>query len=143
MQFDQGCEGCIDLAFGAGPQDSNLHSLRARRFLHVLNIALHTRTARIHEYGDDLGLRYQLRQQLKPLRHQLEYHVAEACDVLPPGRARLATKPSPTGSPTAIKKIGIVEVALFAANPASPPTAAIKSTLRPTRSVANPGSRSY
>src|SRR5438477_12805244 len=123
MQFDEGCERCIDLAFGAGPQDSKLYSLRARRFLHDLNVALHTRTARIHEYGDDLGLRYQLRQQLKPLRHQLDYHVAEACDV--------AARPGETGDQALSdripdKKIGIVEVALFAANAASLPTAAIK-----------------
>ena len=34
---------------------------------------------------------------------------------LPPGRARLATRPNATGSPPAMKTIGIVEVALFAA----------------------------
>ena len=34
---------------------------------------------------------------------------------LPPGRARLKTRPAPTGSPTPVKTIGIVEVALFAA----------------------------
>ena len=35
---------------------------------------------------------------------------------LPPGRARLATRPAPTGSPTPVKTIGIVEVAFFAAS---------------------------
>ena len=35
---------------------------------------------------------------------------------LPPGRARLATKPAPTGSPTFVITIGIVVVA------SSPPT---------------------
>ena len=35
---------------------------------------------------------------------------------LPPGRARLATKPDRTGSPTLVKTIGIVEVACFAAS---------------------------
>ena len=34
---------------------------------------------------------------------------------LPPGRARLATRPAPTGSPTIATTIGIVEVAFFAA----------------------------
>src|SRR5204862_7972770 len=34
---------------------------------------------------------------------------------LPPGRARLATRPSATGSPQPVKTIGIVEVAAFAA----------------------------
>ncbi len=35
---------------------------------------------------------------------------------LPPGRARLATRPAPTGSAPMTKTIGIVEVALFAAS---------------------------
>ena len=35
---------------------------------------------------------------------------------LPPGRARLATRPLSTGSPPTSKTIGIVEVALFAAS---------------------------
>jgi len=62
---------------------------------------------------------------------------------LPPGRAKLVTKPSPTTSPPPKKTIGIVEVALFAANiPAEPPPAAITSTWRLTRSAANAGSRS-
>ena len=37
---------------------------------------------------------------------------------LPPGRARLATRPSLTGSPPLKKTIGIVEVAVFAASAA-------------------------
>jgi hypothetical protein len=58
-----------------------------------------------------------------------------------PGRARLATKPNPTGSPLA-KTIGIVEIALFAANAGEvPPMGAITSTLPATRSAANAGSR--
>ena len=35
---------------------------------------------------------------------------------MPPGRARLATKPAPTGSPTLAITMGMVVVALFAAN---------------------------
>ena len=61
---------------------------------------------------------------------------------LPPGRARLATSPSPTGSAPPLKTIGIVEVALVAANAPGGLVAMIKSTLRPTRSAANAGSRS-
>src|SRR5262249_52986439 len=34
---------------------------------------------------------------------------------LPPGRARLATKPSPTGSPTSANTIGIVRVCRYTA----------------------------
>ena len=39
---------------------------------------------------------------------------------LPPGRARLATKPAPTGSPVFAITIGMVAVAFFAANAAVP-----------------------
>ena len=63
---------------------------------------------------------------------------------LPPGWARLATRPAATGSPPIMETIGIVEVALFAASDErSPPLAAIPSTLRPTGSAANAGRRSW
>src|SRR6516165_10142952 len=61
---------------------------------------------------------------------------------LPPGRARLATRPCLTGSSPPKKTIGVVEVALFAARIAVKLPAAITSTLRPTSSAANAGSRS-
>ncbi len=35
---------------------------------------------------------------------------------LPPGRARLATRPAPTGSPVFVITMGMVVVAFFAAN---------------------------
>src|SRR5436305_289016 len=40
--------------------------------------------------------------------------VTENAVTLPPGRARLATRPSSTGSPTAVKTMGIVAVARLA-----------------------------
>ena len=40
---------------------------------------------------------------------------------LPPGRARLATKPAPTGSPAFVITMGMVVVAFFAANAAGHP----------------------
>ena len=62
---------------------------------------------------------------------------------LPPGRAKLATRPFSTGSVPVSKTIGIVKVAVFAANAGEvPPLVAITSTLRPTRSAAKAGSRS-
>jgi hypothetical protein len=61
---------------------------------------------------------------------------------LPPGREKLATRPYLTGS-LLRKTIAIVDVVLFAASAeAVPPVATITSTLRPTRSAANAGSRS-
>src|SRR5437762_13866679 len=50
---------------------------------------------------------------------------------LPPGRERLATRPSSTGSVPRTKAIGMVAVAAFAAwAEAGPPLVAIISTLR-------------
>ena len=40
---------------------------------------------------------------------------------LPPGRARLATKPAATGSAELVITMGMVVVALFAANGVGPP----------------------
>src|SRR5262245_35308493 len=59
---------------------------------------------------------------------------------LPPGRAKFATRPVPTGSP-AIAKIGISRVACFAAKAQGVKIAAMTSTLRRTNSSASPGSR--
>ena len=62
---------------------------------------------------------------------------------LPPGRAKLATKPNSTRSPPSLKTIGIVEVAPFSASAVGgPPVETITSTLRLTSSAAKAGSRS-
>jgi len=58
-----------------------------------------------------------------------------------PGRARLATRPKPTGSGAAEKTIGSVAVASFAARAEGvPPAAKIRVTPRPTSSAASAGS---
>ena len=62
---------------------------------------------------------------------------------LPPGRARLATSPLPTGSPTLTMTIGIVRVACMAATTFCAAGATMMSTLRRTRSAARAGSLSY
>jgi hypothetical protein len=61
----------------------------------------------------------------------------------PPGRLRLATRPTSTGSPPDRNTIGIVAVADFAARAvAVPPVATITAPRRRTRSAANAGKRS-
>src|SRR6266536_1460420 len=60
----------------------------------------------------------------------------------PPGLARLATNPTPSGSPERAMTIGMVELASLAAAAAGEPKVMIKSTLRPTSSAANAGSSS-
>jgi hypothetical protein len=63
---------------------------------------------------------------------------------LPPGRARLDTRPSFTGSSPTPNTIGIVVVAALAALAATvPPGVAIKATRRRTRSAVSVGSWSY
>src|SRR5215475_9402907 len=61
---------------------------------------------------------------------------------LPPGLARLATRPSLTGSSLTTKTIGIVVVAAFAANAATGVDEAITETWRRTNSAASAGNRS-
>src|SRR5207247_20370 len=61
---------------------------------------------------------------------------------LPPGRAKLATKPSPTGSGKPVITIGMVVVAFLAANTGALPTATIRFTFRRTKSAASSGRRS-
>ena len=56
---------------------------------------------------------------------------------LPPGRARLAIKPAPTGSPTFVITMGIVAVAFLAANAVGRDATTIRSTLRRTKSAAS------
>ena len=57
-------------------------------------------------------------QQLQPLRRQLHVQVCVTPVTLPPGRLRLATSPSSTGSAAVSKTIGMVVVAAFAASAA-------------------------
>ena len=78
MQLDEGREGGVDLAFGAGLQDMELQPLRARRLLHVSHRCARHRIVRVHEQGDHLGLGNQLGQQLEPLGHQLDVEHADA-----------------------------------------------------------------
>ena len=60
---------------------------------------------------------------------------------LPPGRLKLATTPSWTGSPAETKTIGIVVVAAFVARTLGVLPAKITATWRRTNSAASAGSR--
>jgi len=61
---------------------------------------------------------------------------------LPPGRARLATRPVPTGSPAAAKTMGMTDVACMAAAIKLVPAVTMTSTLRWTNSAAISAARS-
>ena len=62
--------------------------------------------------------------------------------MFPPGRARLATNPLPTGSLSCAMTMGIVAVASLAARVAVGPAVTMTSTLRRTSSAASAGRRS-
>ena len=63
---------------------------------------------------------------------------------LPPGRLRLATSPTLTGSTPVLKTTGIVVVAALAASdPCALPGVAMTATRRRTKSAASSGNRSY
>ena len=61
---------------------------------------------------------------------------------LPPGRARLATRPVPTGSPADANTIGITDVTCFAAMTFAVPAVTMTSTFRRTNSAAISAARS-
>ena len=74
---------------------------------------------RIDEHGHSSGAGQHFAQQLQPLCRQLSRLKKLMPVRLPPGRARLATRPSATGSSATAKTIGIVVVAALAANAAA------------------------
>ena len=91
-----------------------------------------------HTNTSDAG--YKLAQKFEPFRRHLSRKQLTPVK-LPPGRARLVTRPSLTGSSGTRKTIGIVGVAALAANAAGGPIAAIATTGRRASSAASAGSR--
>ena len=81
MHLDEGRESAVDLAFRAGLQNTEVHPLRARRFLHMSDDALGRQVIRVHQQGDHPGLRNQLQQLLEQFGHQLGEHQADAREV--------------------------------------------------------------
>ena len=114
-----GGEGGVDLAFRRRRSGHGAASLARRvRFLHLGDNALGS-----HELfgftSRAITLARGTSSDSSYRRLGISSIVDDADPVrLPPGRARLATSPSLTGSPPCLKTIGIVEVALFAASAA-------------------------
>jgi RHS repeat-associated protein len=100
----------------------------------------------IGQFSDDSGLSYLNARYYESTRGQFisQDPTFLAIGNPTPGRARLATRPSLTGSSLTTKTMGIVVVAALAANAARGPSiAAIMATCRRTSSPASAGSRSY
>src|SRR5262245_62101123 len=133
-------KGRVDFAGRAGVEDLDSKAEGVGRRLDISQRGLGRRSRRADERGDACGRGQQLSHQLQALRHQLGTEILMPVR-LPPGRARLATRPSLTGSSVAMKTIGIEVVANLAASDA-PATVLITATCLRTKSAANSGSRS-
>jgi hypothetical protein len=110
------CKGGIDLAAGASIEDLNLHSHAARSGLYLSHCGLgNRRIARVDEYSKTPDAGYQLPQEFS--RFVTTSAPKKLIPVrLPPGRARLETRPSLTGSSPTVNTIGVVAVADLAAS---------------------------
>src|SRR5262249_61139969 len=96
----------------------DLQSDRARRRIHFFQIGLGAHGIRwIDQHGDSSGRGGQLAQQTQPLCRQLAEEKIDT-SALPPGRLRLATRPSLTGSSPTPKTSGSSVVAALTASDA-------------------------
>jgi hypothetical protein len=83
-----------------------------------------SRIGRVHEQTDVRGCSYQVVQQSSRFDTRLELNWVTPV-MLRPGRFRLATKPSVSGSPAVSNTIGMVVVAALITSAAGVPPAAI------------------
>ena len=114
LQFDQPGEDGIEIALAAGVENG-AEPQRARRCLELPRLDLEIGIGPVEERADGCRRGDHAVQQLQPFRRQLTPNVVTPVR-LPPGRFRLATSPSATGSTAVTKTIGMVLVAAFAAN---------------------------
>src|SRR5262249_49956069 len=132
-------EGDLDLPFGAGFQHVDLQPERPRRLANLLYLGCRDRIGRIPRKAITVALgtsSCSSSSRFGPSANDSRLTPT----MLPPGRFKLATRPSLTGSLPVWKTIGIVEVAAFAARAgAEVPPAAITATRRRTRSAASAG----
>ena len=77
LPLHQRGESRIDLALGASLRNLDLNSLAVGRYLRVEHHALSIRVVRVHQEGDGPGVGQQLRQQVKPLGHELDVEDAD------------------------------------------------------------------
>ena len=98
MPLHKGGECGVELALSIGPQDEELHSLRARRFLHRSDLALGSRVVRVHEQGKQADLGNQLEKQFEPLGYQLDPHQADPREI--------SAWPGDTGDQAVLGRVG-------------------------------------
>src|SRR5262245_11422599 len=126
--FDERRKGRLEFVFATHFRDRQLapeHACRHEDF--AQHLLAHHGTC-IRKVSDRCCLRNQLAQEIESLCHQLGV-VKVTTVTLPPGRLRLATRPTRTGSAPMARTMGIVEVAACAAcAEGTPPVAAITAT---------------
>src|SRR5215813_7710775 len=133
---------CVNVAVAAGGEDLDLAPNGQSRRLHVSSQGFGVRIFGIDEHGKSLELRYQFVHEADLLCGNSPVMKLTPV-VLPPGRLRLIARPACTGSPEAMKTMGMVAVAALATRVAAmPPGVAMTVTRRRTRSAAKSGSRS-
>ena len=101
------CKRRIDLSSGVGGEGFDLSPDGRRRRLRLLDHGLGIPRPRIDEERKARGFRNKLVQEPEALGPKLPAKTRDPV-ALPPGRLRLATRPVVTGSPVALKTIGIV-----------------------------------
>src|SRR5262249_26495811 len=136
-------ECAVELVRTSSLQELKPHSQRPGRDVHFSYRELVIRIVRVREDGHMADLGDSLLEQLQLFGEDSRPAVPDTPVTFPPGRARLAMSPVPTGSRTKIMTRGIVSVAFLAAvAPCAPADATIRSTLSRTSSAARSGSRS-
>ena len=108
-------------------QDMKFEPETAGRRLQVSRLCLGGGSVRINERSNDVRRRGQLVQQLQRFDPSSTPNTVTPVR-LPPGRLRLVTSPTSTGSNPIMKTIGIVVVVAFAAGAEGLPIAAITVT---------------
>ena len=93
---------------------TELQSQAPGSFEDVLGLALGRRIARVDECGNHRGCWNHVAEELEPLSRQRGGKQVDPGDVAPRA-AKLATRPSPTGSLAVVKTIGMLRVAAIAA----------------------------
>ena len=113
------CKGGIDLLGAARLEDLDFQPKRAAAACSACNVvSAGSGWSGLSSTADASSIGHELVQELELFRRQTRRRKQLTPVALPPGRARLATRPSLTGSSAELKTIGIVVVADLAARAA-------------------------
>ena len=106
------CKGRFEITFAAGSNDVNLQSEAIGRSIHISRGRLSRGVVGVANSATTMDEATSSCSKLSRFG-QSEALITVTAVVLPPGRLRLATRPSSTGSPAVAKTTGIAEMAAF------------------------------